>query len=315
MATPIAIPMASPPASRRFNASTRPEFIYTNPAAAAQAASSLQSRLGFESAQDQGYRDYLTRINESTEATNRADINAQALESQLRAYGVEGAANRASAERIAASTALDRQYRNDLAQWEETERAAEIGEQTAAMLNQDPNAKGVNRNFAWLNPQTTRWESRFARSARPVPPFNLPATGTTPALGPSTPGSIPSNQVPASPSTITVPSPGPAPMIDAPPDMAPSYGNLMESRDAQIEETLRNIFAIPGVGATERRPSPWVLDRPRTGVYPSPSLYMESDMAPQIRVPSPGPAPMRLPGAVPAPGSYPVPPPLRIPFY
>lgn len=309
MATPlIAVPLATAPASIRFNASTRPEFIYTNPTAAAQAASNLQARLGYESAEDQGYRDYLSRINESQQATRRADLQAQSYSDQLRAAMQEGAANRASAERIAGASAAERQYRVDLAQWEDNERAAEVGEQTAAMLNADPNAK-VDRKWAWQNPETGRWESRFQRRARPAPPmFGAPGV--------------------AAPVQRTSDI-GPAPAIPAAPQVggynvgvpAPSFDSRLNDMDAQIERSLRAIFdplgqsvIVPDPGPAPMRlppepprndilqwyPGPELPTQPRSQRMvpwsvprPSPLPDIPPGMFPPIMVPDPGPAPMR----------------------
>lgn len=176
---------ANPPTSRRYS-STRPEFIYTNPAAAGQAASNYQARLGFEAAQDRGYNDYLARMNESDQANERARIQGQTYGNQLALSEREGAANRASAERIALSSETVRQQRLEQAQMDAQDQRAEMGEQSAAMLNADPTSK-VNRNYAWINPATGKWESRFRRAVRPAaPPVGVGAAlPVPPSVGPN----------------------------------------------------------------------------------------------------------------------------------
>lgn len=162
------MPAPTPSAPRR-QVGSRPEFIYTNPVAAQQAASNYAARLGAETGQERGYQDYAARQTESQAANERARIQGEQQASQVQFAGQEGAANRASAERIAATGETVRQQRIAEATWAENERAAEIGEQTAGMLNSDPNAK-VDRKFAYLNPATGKWESRFKRQPRPSPP-------------------------------------------------------------------------------------------------------------------------------------------------
>lgn len=157
---------ASVQAPRRVVGS-RPEFIYTNPVAAKQASENYSARLGAETGQQRGYQDYLARLNES-QAFNDRSRQQGALATQ------EGAANRASAERIAGMSESVRQQRIADAAWQENERAADMGEQTAGMLNADPNSK-VDRKFAYLNPATGKWESRFRRQPRPAA---APAIGT-----------------------------------------------------------------------------------------------------------------------------------------
>jgi hypothetical protein len=220
----IAAPMAGFPASSRYS-STRPEFIFTNPQAAAQAASNYQARLGFESAQDQGYRDYLARLSETQGANERfrqqADSARALQESQLAAAKGEGAATRQSNERIAAMTESVRQHRMEEAQWAENERAAEIGEQTSAMLNAamlpnaDPSAvaaaQKADKRHVFLNPRTGKWEPRFQRRPRPVPPSGLPGVAPASPLPPppaatmAVPEEAPQAQAPAAP---TPESPG-----------------------------------------------------------------------------------------------------------
>jgi len=179
------MPAPTPSAPRR-QVGSRPEFIYTNPAAAQQAASNYAARLGAETGQERGYQDYAGRISESQAANDRARIQGENQAQQVQFAGQEGAANRASAERIAGTGEAVRQQRIAEATWAENERAAEMGEQTAGMLNADPNAK-VDRKFAYLNPATGKWESRFKRQPRPTPPGQpgmatpVPAPGVAPA--------------------------------------------------------------------------------------------------------------------------------------
>ncbi len=192
---PVAV--ASAPSSRRFS-STRPEFIYTNPAAAQQAAANYAARLGFESQQDQGYRDYLQRLSGQQENTQLATSLA---DKQYAALGTEGAATRASNEKIAGMTELLRQYRLDEAKWMENERAFQLGQGYADTLNKDPNAK-VNRNYVKLDPNTGKWVSAIPRTPRPSPPY----------LGPgfSPPQSAPAVPAPEAPPAAAAPAPAPA---------------------------------------------------------------------------------------------------------
>lgn len=213
-----AAPMAGFPASSRYS-STRPEFIFTNPHAAAQAASNYQARLGFESAQDQGYRDYLHRLSETQGSNERwasqAESNRAAQAAQISAAQSEGAANRASNERIAGMTEAVRQHRVADAQWAQNEQAATIGDQTAAQLNgsKDPVANSkVSKSHVFLNPQTGKWESRFKHYERPVPPSS--STTGAPTM-PAAPVAPPPAPVPVAP-TEQAPTAAPATPV-APP--------------------------------------------------------------------------------------------------
>lgn len=168
------MPMATAP---RRPVGSRPEFIYTNPVAAQQASSNYANRLNAETNQERSYNDYLSRLNESQARGEQAAQQAQ--------FGTqEGAANRASAERIAGMGETVRQNRIADAAWQENERAADLGEQTAAMLNSDPNAK-VDRKFAWVNPATGKWESRFRRQPRPAQPQASAPGMATPVPAPA----------------------------------------------------------------------------------------------------------------------------------
>lgn len=162
------MPAPTPSAPRR-QVGSRPEFIYTNPVAAKQAADNYAARLAAETGQERGYQDYAGRVNESSAANDRARIQGDQRANEVQFAGQEGAANRASAERIASTGETVRQQRIAEANWAENERAAEMGEQTAGMLNADPNAR-VDRKFAFLNPATGKWESRFRRQPRPAQP-------------------------------------------------------------------------------------------------------------------------------------------------
>lgn len=191
------VPMAGMPASARYS-STRPEFIYTNPAAAQQAASNYQARLGFEANQDQGYRDYLAR-------TGATRAGADTEQARLAALSEQGAANRAANERIASIQEQTRQFRQEETLWAQNERNADRGDQIAAMLNMDPNRRDVDRKWAYQNPTTGKWESAFKRTPRPVPPagFNFqqspPTVGQAPAPQPPLPPPIPVGPRPVAP--------------------------------------------------------------------------------------------------------------------
>jgi hypothetical protein len=172
------VPMAGMPASARYS-STRPEFIYTNPAAAQQAASNYQARLGFEANQDQGYRDYLAR-------TGATRAGADTEQARLAALSEQGAANRAANERIASIREQTRQFRQAEAQWQQDELKWQRGRQIAEMLNADPNRRDVDRKWAYQNPRTGQWESAFKRTQRPVPPvgFNFQESPPTAVQAP-----------------------------------------------------------------------------------------------------------------------------------
>lgn len=161
------VPLAAPP-SRRFS-STRPQFIYTNPAAAQQAASVYHDQLAYEQGQDQGYRDYMARLNAEDAANQRAQTQASIYGNQLDAAAREGAAQRASNERITGMSESYRAYNQAMREWQDNENRANVGEAAAAQLNRDPNAR-VNRNFVALDPQTGKWVSTFARYSRPEAP-------------------------------------------------------------------------------------------------------------------------------------------------
>lgn len=261
------IPQAMAPSSRRFS-STRPEFIYTNPAAAQQAAANYQARLGFEAQQDRGYQDYLSRLANERGANERANVQAQIYGTQLQAQGQEGAANRASAERITMMSEAVRQHRQNEQAWLDNERAVEMGEGVAETLNRDPAAR-VDRRYVKMNPTTGRWESIFRRQPRPVPPnFNQPAVPQAPSqmVTPSWPGAaapVPINPaapvaatgpVPATPtSPVVVPSPGPAAMIEPAAAYEPSgiYAETMRSPQAVFTSTFPP--ATPAMSPALRR--------------------------------------------------------------
>lgn len=189
------MPAPIPTAPRR-QVGSRPEFIYTNPVAAQQAASNYSARLAAETGQERGFQDYASRIAESQAVNDRANIIGQQQAAQLEAAKQESAANRTSAERIAGMSEAVRQQRMAESAWAENERAAEIGEQTAAMLNSDPNAR-VDRKFAWQNPATGRWESRFRRQARPASMPGVTAPVPVGAPVPAAPIAVPQPAAPA----------------------------------------------------------------------------------------------------------------------
>jgi len=227
------MPAPTPSAPRR-RVGSRPEFIYTNPVAARQAAENYAARLGAETGQERGYQDYAARVNESNAANDRANIFGQQQNRQLELAGQEGAANRASAERIASTSETVRQQRIAEAAWAENERAAEMGEQTAGMLNADPNAR-VDRKFAFLNPATGKWESRFRRQPRPVP-----LTGATPAAPVPPPGvPAPSLAVPQAKPVVPAVQPA-APVAAGSPSM------LERGMDYAIPATIGTVNPIAG---------------------------------------------------------------------
>lgn len=206
------IPMAGMPAPGGY-VTARPEFIYTNPAAAQQAASNYAQRLQFNAAEDQGYRDYLSRIAQTRsygEAAAQQNAAAAGMQqAQLEALRGEGAASRASNERVAAIQEALRQFRMEEALWAQNERNADIGERTAAMLNADPLAK-VDRKWAFLNPATGKWEPAFRRQPHPIAPYFGPT-------GPTAPPAVPPAPVPTVPYDVAAPvkpaTPAPGPSL------------------------------------------------------------------------------------------------------
>lgn len=199
------VPQAYAPASRRFS-STRPEFIYTNPASAQQAARNYEARLGFESAQDQGYRDYLSRLQLSQDQQK----TAQALQQgQWENLSREGAANRQSNERISVMSGLLRQYQLDDQAWQQNESNRRLGEGYADTLNKDPSAK-VNRNYVKLDPQTGKWVTAFPLLPRPQPPTFSTPPGQPVTMTPPPPMMVqPQQPQAAPPPPVSTPTPAP----------------------------------------------------------------------------------------------------------
>ena len=93
------IPLAPPPSARYSGGIPSRDFIYTNPYAAQQASASLAARLGYQQLQDQGYRDYLSRIeaNRQSQAYQDQRSREAELDRQLQREGF------ASSERSAAN--------------------------------------------------------------------------------------------------------------------------------------------------------------------------------------------------------------------
>lgn len=208
MAVPFSWDVAPIPTTRRYD---KPEFIYTNPASAQQAAANYAARLGAETQADASYRDYLARTSAERAAGQRAVQQTNFQRENLAAQTAEGAANRASAERIATLGETARQQRLADAAWQENEQAAEYGEQTAAMLNADPNAK-VDRKWVFQDPSTGKWMPRFQRRPRPAAP-TAPAVPAPVAPAPRVPAPVapplqwsPTNPAPAMPAVPVVPA-------------------------------------------------------------------------------------------------------------
>lgn len=184
MSSPISFEVAAPPVTHRYD---KPEFIYTNPASAQQAASNYAARLSADAQNEASYRDYLARNSADRGATQRSVIQSDFNTSNLAAQQAEGAANRASAERIAMNSELVRQQRQQEMEWQENERAADIGEQTAAMLNKDPNVR-VDKKWVYQDPATGVWKPRFSRKPRPTqqqfqtPPAPQPSASAPPPV-------------------------------------------------------------------------------------------------------------------------------------
>lgn len=215
-------PLAGPPSSARFNVSTRPAFIYTNPVAAQQASADQAQRFGLQAQEQGAYQDYLSRLQADKGATDRAMEYAksnQALQAaQLGALSTEGAANRASNERIAGITETIRQHRIEDQKWQENETAADRGDGIAATLNKDPNAH-VDRRYVRLNPQTNKWESAFQHRTRPpAPNVGVPTGGPIPAPTVGVPGqaTTAAQEGPAIPVGPPPEEPTPAPAVEPP---------------------------------------------------------------------------------------------------
>lgn len=175
------IPRAGFPASGKYS-STRPEFIYTNPVAAQQAAANYGARLQFEAAQDQGYRDYLQRLQgqQAAQQTATANLAAQRQENEL---------NRQSNERIANTSENARVQRQMEMDWRQNEAIALNGDQTAEMLN-NPNANPLDlakldKRTVYMDPKTGKWKSRYAHMT--YDEFNRKYSGRPPSLGAQAP--------------------------------------------------------------------------------------------------------------------------------
>lgn len=200
------IPRAVAPQMR---VGSRPEFIYTNPAAAQQAAAIYAARTGAQTAQDQGYRDYLARLGESQNANERARIQGELQAQQLQAAQAEGAANRASSERIAGASEAVRQHRQAVADWQANQQAHLIGVGDADTVNRNPALlRNVGTKHIRMNPQTGQWEPKFPDLPPPAPPPGIGVPGATPVPPPSI--AVP-RAAPA-----PVPAPAPAPTNAAP---------------------------------------------------------------------------------------------------
>lgn len=207
------IPVAAAAASRRFS-STRPEFIYTNPAAAAQAAQNYQARLNFEAAQDQGYRDYLGRLQASDAAAQSEAARTASIQRESEANRALQREGFATNERIAGASEAARRQEAGRLDWQRRRDAYQQGIQFAEMQNRNPSA----RVPSGLTYQGTdgRWRPAIAD---PGPP---PVDITTPG-GPTAPiesiDSIRSRLPGAQGSTIAVtPLPSQGPRTAAPTD-------------------------------------------------------------------------------------------------
>lgn len=120
-------------------------FIYTNPAAAQQAAQDLRDRLLYDNERTRLQNEYASRLGETIGANTRAQAQASAAQAlrgaELKAAAVEGEANRASAERIASSGETARlkqvarnKYIRDMEVWG-------IASKIAESQNANPSAK------------------------------------------------------------------------------------------------------------------------------------------------------------------------------
>lgn len=239
-----ALTAAGPPPSRRYS-STRPEFIYTNPASAQQAAANYQARLGYEQGQDQGYRQYSSQLAGERQATERAQATTEAARineaNRLAAAQQEGAANRASSERIAGMTEAVRQHRQAEADWQAYDHAWRAGQADADTLNKDPNmVQRVGTKNVKIDPVTGKWVPKWPNPGpRPAPPSFLPQ-GAAPAVPTQSQPPPPSMAVPAE----EQPQPGPS----ATPSQPQSSPGIM-SRIGSL------------IGWTTPAAWPWMLSR------------------------------------------------------
>lgn len=204
------IPRAVAPQMR---VGSRPEFIYTNPAAAQQAAANFAARTGAATAQD---RDYLARLNESQNQSERARAQADLQAQQLAAAQAEGAANRASSERIAGTGEAVRQYRQAHAEWQANQNAHLLGRGDADTVNKDPTMlRRVGTRNIRLDPRTNQWVPKFPDLPEPTPPPSMGVPGSAPVPPP------PSVAVPQA-----APAPAPAP-TNAPPAAVPAQPSTL----------------------------------------------------------------------------------------
>lgn len=215
-----ALTAPGPPPSRRYS-STRPEFIFTNPAAAQQAAANYAARLQYEAGQDQGYQRYQGQLAAEQEATQRA---AQATEAaraneatRLAAISKEGEATRASNERIAGMSALMAQYQRAEQDWLQNERNRATAESLARQKNANPDAK-IDPRYITLGPDGKTWVASPAFNPRPRP---RPPTFAGGAMAMGVPEETPATPQPTEPTPQTAQA---APAVPAAP---PEY-NMAE---------------------------------------------------------------------------------------
>lgn len=168
------------------------DFLFTNPAAAQQALGSLQARLGYQSAEDKAFQEYINRTQENAGANTRqvvgtlgqlgvAKIGEGADASKEKWMSGENALNRTSQEKIAGmgvdaqqKAALIRQHLIDTQLWQ-------TGEEEAARGNSTPGYKG-NKTYVFQDPKSGIWYNKFKRPTNPFPPAAAPPPGRSVAV-------------------------------------------------------------------------------------------------------------------------------------
>jgi hypothetical protein len=253
-------PLQGPPSSARFNVSTRPAFIYTNPVAARQASEDQAQRFGLQSQEQANYQNYLAQLQadkgateRSAQATEAARLNEQ---NRLGAIEREGAAGRASNERIAGMQALLQEHRQREATWVANEQNVRLGTEYARTKNARPDDPSVNSpgitKYITYNPDTKQWESIFKSYPRPQPPNfgisqpgpSVPTEAAPPETGPA---------VPSGPPTAAVPPTAPASYNMAAGIPLPETGAMAYHPYVLAARAARAVFPYTPTG--------WVMNR------------------------------------------------------
>lgn len=204
----------------RYLPASKPEFIYTNPAAAQQASTNYRTKLAYEGTQDQGYRDYLARLNESEQATQRAAIQGDNYGQQMAAQAREGALNRASAERI---TGMQEEVRQRNVRRQAFQEAKLRGQQAQIETDRANTIPGYKPPLSLTyKGQDGKWHPKFEMPPESDNPDAVPAPGA-PAV-PVPPGAVPVPGGVGLGGSDSVVAPIPVPPLTAPASPYPPGG-------------------------------------------------------------------------------------------